>query len=271
MTHDQVHLRCHTQLTQIPDLYAQAHMALTPGNIPSDDTRHATSNPSRPTVRLDIVDLLDTRLTKTNSDEPGTRDPELDRKANARRLGILGTLWLWVTLIDCELADSNQPVQPPNDNIASVCSWLITHLNWTLDMHPDIANDIDWMHRDLQHATGNTPPKPVPCRNCGGHVNGHDNNSWYQCSGCGQSWIADAELVRIGATATRMMTLRQLAAVLEIPLKTLKNAAGTRFLPTGRNTHGTNLYDIDTVRRAQETATTNSRAGRAGRRHRACK
>lgn len=101
-----------TQLADIPDLYAMLPGFREPGSAPADpDARRPTSHPSRPTVRLDVVDLTDERLDKEGADQPGVRDLELDKLAHGRRLGVLGTLGLWVMLCRGELIDSGE--QPP--------------------------------------------------------------------------------------------------------------------------------------------------------------
>ena len=83
-----------------------------------------------------------------------------------------------MVLVDCELADSNQPVSAlPTEDVTSVCMWLLGQMQWILDMHPDIAHDIDSMYRDLQRVVGERSPRDEPCRFCGGEVIGKDNTT----------------------------------------------------------------------------------------------
>lgn len=258
--HDPI-IRVREQLTAIPELYTQAAMHRQPGSTPPDpDQRRATSNPSRPTVRLDVVDLLDERNKTRADDETGQRDPELDKLAGYRRLGVLPTLGLWVAMVQVELEDSGQQVAvccPTRTHTAAgECSWLLTHAETVLELHRDFAKDVDWIYQDLLRACGVRPDHPVSCRACGDRVEGHDKNAWFQCVGCGRSWLFDAEMARIGKAAAGDglgLTLRQMAVELGLAESTLyKLWKLRRVLPQGVGVRGVRLFQVEHVRRAAE-------------------
>jgi predicted RNA-binding Zn-ribbon protein involved in translation (DUF1610 family) len=268
-------VRVRQQLADIPDLYTQLQLFKIPGSAPPDpDARKGSTNPSRPTVRLEVVDLLDERTEKAGSDEPVTRDLELDKLAGSsvsreqaktgqplaygrieRRLGILPTLGLWVMMCRTEMLDQHLTAprcceDSDGHTVAGECSWLLDHVDWILEWHKDFAEDINVMHQDLQRVCGIRREKPIPCRACGGKVEGRDNNAWFLCLGCGKSWLWEAELARMNAAGSKMRTLAQIADEKHLSLKMLKNMARTRFLPTGHDRKGVALYDADVVERA---------------------
>lgn len=111
-------------LGELPELYALLPTFLLPGTRASDDDRHAVGgNPSRPTVNLDVADLLDTREKDA---ERKRTDYDIDRRATrwrdgngkmtgspaARRRGILPTLSSWVLMVDEDLDGTAGYVSP---------------------------------------------------------------------------------------------------------------------------------------------------------------
>lgn len=111
--HDQRVRDTRKHLSELPDLYAQLGLFTLPGSTPPDpDQRSGKSNPShRCVVNLDVLDLTDARL---KDDAEVTRtDYDLDRRAGARRQGIVQTLASWVRLVDSEMNDEGIEHEEP--------------------------------------------------------------------------------------------------------------------------------------------------------------
>lgn len=263
-----------TQLADIPKLYTQLPRFILPGSKPPDpNTPRASSNPARPPVTLDVIDLRDTRLKPNADDEFGERDLELDQMAGYRRLGVLPTLGLWVSMVAAELTDQGEDVEdccPPHQHtIGGECDWLYDWTDLILEQHPDFADDINWIHKDLRQAVGESNRKPYHprCPWCRDKIEGEGETGteWFRCLGCGRTWTFAAEIRRLAATQPPM-TLRQCSEAMRRPLKTLQRwAAELRFLPVGER-NGVKVYDLEIIKRAAASVDSPGRPAR--RRHR---
>jgi predicted RNA-binding Zn-ribbon protein involved in translation (DUF1610 family) len=235
-------------LGEIPELFALLPLYGLPGSTPPDpDARRGTSSPAKPPTVLDVVDLLDTR-EKPQADD-GERDVELDKRAGYRRLGILPTLGLWVSMVAAELDDMDEPVEvccPDRQHtVAGECAWLTTHLDRILELHPDFPEDVEWMWRDLRRVVGERDPLTFYCPKCGWRIEPQDDATWFRCTGCPQTWRMDAEIRRLGAT--QELTLKQIASMRGLALKTLHDWSARGWIaPIGRSARGF-LYDIARV------------------------
>ena len=86
-----------------------------------------------------------------------------------------------------------------------------------------------------------------------------DDNSWFDCTGCPETWVMDAEIQRMAATQPDM-PLTQIAKILGRSLGTLQKwAILGRILPVGRRGK-TFLYDLERVRRVSEATQKRTRA-----------
>ena len=258
--------RVRAWLEQIPDLVAEQPEYLLPGTKPTDpSTRYAAPDPARPPADLGVLDLTDTRH-KPDDDLSPADLIEHDRMALTRRLGILPTLGLWVSLVLDELIDMGEnpatccPTIPDGaggyittHTIVGEVNWLIRHLNTILDMHPDFAGDVEAMHRDLRH--GVRDPQDLlanlACPKCRNRVEPHGRNAWLQCVACNESWTMAAEIRRFGATQPDM-PLSKIAAIIGRPLDTLRKwSIEGKIMPVGRRGQ-TFLYDLERVRRISD-------------------
>jgi hypothetical protein len=85
-------------LADIPKLLTEASHYLTPGSAPIDPTATRGGTIYRIPIVPEIVDLLDTN-------DKALDDIMLNRSGGERRLGVLPTLGLWVSLVWVELDD----------------------------------------------------------------------------------------------------------------------------------------------------------------------
>lgn len=254
-------------LTELPDLYAQQSNYLLPGTRPADPTtRYAPPSSTRPPLTLDVIDLTDTR-TKPDDQLTPSDLIEHDRMAQTRRLGIIPTLGLWVSLVMDELLDLGQdpatccPTTPDGDGgwitthtITGEVDWLLDHLDQILDLHPDFADDIEAMHRDLRHTVGDRDPFHIVCPYCRNTVEPHGDNAWFQCVACFKSWTMSAELRRLGATQPDM-PLSKIAGLIGRSLHTLRKWAMEGRIEPIRRRGQTLLYDLERVRKVSDQIT----------------
>lgn len=255
-------------LAEIPELVAEASHYLEPGSAPKDpDARHGTTVYRIPIVP-EIADLLDQRdkalndimLNRTSIDwEDGTGRKIIDPRI--RRLGVLPTLGLWVALVYAELEDlgrSPRACCPARSHtIGGEVNWLDQYASDAVELHDDFPRDIELLWVELRRACRIRPEYIPQCPKCGHRlegVYGSDSDkeaAWYRCTGCPKTFVMDAELKRLALTQPPM-TLREIASMLQLPLRTLQGwATGPhpRFSSNGRG-----RYELEHVKRAAASA-----------------
>ena len=268
MTPETIADRVRRQLTDIPDLMVEVALYLTTGSLPPDpDARHGTNNPARIPIVAAVTDLLDVRSKRFSDEDEGVRDLELDRKAGSRRLGVLPTLGLWVSMVHAELEDLGTPAReccPPRQHtVAGEVGWLMEQLDRVLELHNDFAEDVDWLWTDLRKACRLRPPLPLTCATCGFALEGMDSDAWFRCTGCPRTWRMDAELRRLGATQPGM-PLSQVSRLLEVPVKTLHDWKSRGWiLPVGKR-GATFLFEVEKVQQVRDNMARGRPRGEAG-------
>jgi hypothetical protein len=195
----------------------------------------------------EVVDLLDRR-------EKDVDDASSNRLAGERRLGVLPSLGLWVSVAYPELEDlghSPRECCPPRcHTVTGEALWLHSYAQLILELHDDFAADIAKLHRELQKACRIRQEYVPKCPNCRWRVepvypDGGGGPSYWRCTGCSKTWVHDAEVARLALTQPKM-TLRQISSMLNIPLRTLYNWRNQNRFSGGP------LYEVDHVRRAAE-------------------
>lgn len=235
------------QLAEIPDLMAEVSYYIEPGSAPIDpDARHRHGNLAKLPLVAAVADLLDERQKDLTDPE----DLPANRKNGERRLGVLRTLGLWVSLIHPELEDTEGETAvccPGREHtISGECSWLIQHLDFTMGLHPDFGCDISAIWRDLRNQTRTVDAGPLRCliETCGWPVEEMSGGAWYRCTGCRRSW-SRLELHKLHEQQ-KPKTLSEIAALTQIPLSTLKDWAKRRWIkPAVRD--GKSLYSLTKV------------------------
>jgi hypothetical protein len=258
-------------LADIPDLVAEASYYLTPGSAPIDPTgKHGTTVFKIP-ISSEIFDLLDDRdkalddvmLNRTAIDwEDGDGRKVVGERL--RRLGVLPSLGLWVSLVHAELEDLQRDPQPccpaRNHTIAGETAWLAEWAETIVELHPDFPRDIELLWTELRRACRIRREYVPSCPQCSTDrhrnflegVYGSDEDvapAWWRCPACGFTAVRDAEIKRVAALQPRM-TLRQIAGLLQLPLRTLHFwRSKNRFQPDSRG-----LYELEHVKRAAVSA-----------------
>lgn len=158
-------------LADIPDLYALLHdhlpEFLAAGSVPVDPDEHQSARKrpgSTPPIRLEVIDLLQTRKLEGTLAWLGWDGGDPDRDL---RHGVHGTLELWIMLIMSELPDAGRHRYEPPPNVTGMCTWLAYDLDWIVDHHTDFAKSISRIHRALQQACGVRSPLKLNCPKCG--------------------------------------------------------------------------------------------------------
>jgi hypothetical protein len=174
-------------LGELPDLFAQLSHFWEPGSSPKDpDQRRGKSNPAhRSVVNLDVLDLTDVR-EKANA-EPTRTDYDLDRRAGARRQGVLPTLASWSRLVDSELWDAGieHEEQAAEATVSGECGYLLRHMTWIGQQAwlNELHDDVEWLRKDLRRAIGDfdRPTLRLVCPQCGSPSE-LINVKWLACS-----------------------------------------------------------------------------------------
>lgn len=176
-------------LREIPDHYALLPTFALPGsaekNPDSGTTKAAFVNPP---VRLEVIDLLDSRVGRIWN---GTA-PAHDRR------GVIGTL---VALVE-QIVDGRHLTPPATVTVTSACALLQRHRLWLCeqDWAGDAYAELKQLHRDVSNAVGIFRRPPVGrChvviddaeKPCGGPLHPNDYGG-VRCSRCGEIWNADA-------------------------------------------------------------------------------
>lgn len=239
-------------LTDLPSLYSLLPLFAQPGS--SGEERRASTNPSRPPTNLGVVDLLDTREKAGSS--PVRDDYNLDKRAGARRQGILPTLGSWVRLVDGELHDEGREHVSPDEaaTVASECAFLLLHLGWVHDQtwFGELAADVKRMREDCRQAIGEPGPSILVCTvvTCGWSIEALDGGKAARCTGCGREW-SNRELERLHLEQ-QPMTLAEIAPHVNKPVGTLYDWASKKKLwikPVARD-NGVSLFLLLDVQRA---------------------
>lgn len=257
------------------------------GSRPVDpEKRVGTSSPARPPLVLAVLDLEDSR-EKADSD-PQRLDYDLDRRAGARRNGVVPTLQSWVRRADGEMHDQDLKHNPPGQALAcggacmitssiagdlmqgpctydrdkhlepatigSETAWLQAHVDW-ISKQPwadEIAAELEQMLTDIKAVTGWSRAEPDRCPDCNWIVEPRDGGAWYVCTGCARTWAMQSEINRLFAEQSYSMLLSECAAEVERPVSTLKEWRARGWVnPVGKDHRGY-LYDVRKVRAVAE-------------------
>jgi hypothetical protein len=183
--------RCENQLrdwlTAIPDLYALLPTFIHHGTTDRNPDSKATKAANAPApMRLDIIDLLDTRHARKWL---GT-----DHTDNQR--GTLGTVAGWANTI----RDERHLKTPAPTTVAQACDLLATQMLWLIEQpwaHEAHA-ELKTLHRELSDAIGDYRPRPVGrCHvdnedgePCGGPLLAN-NYGGVHCPRCNSTWDAN--------------------------------------------------------------------------------
>ena len=245
-------------LAAIPEAYANLPGYLLPGSQPPDPEKRTahTVVSHRSILRLEVVDLLDVR---EKADASPTRDDfDVDRRAGARRQGILPTLSSWVRLVDSEMWDEGDEHQnpPTQRTVAGECAWLASQLEWIEAQRwvGEIEEDLARMLADMLRACGVKPEPVYRCPNCRDLVRPEDKGAWYRCLGCGQTWAMHNEINRLLAQQANTMTLKACAEDVGRPKSSLEEWRARGLInPVAKDDRGRFLFDVECVRRISET------------------
>lgn len=186
---NQCESRFHDWLTKIPENYALAPMFVEHGTTDKNPESKATKSANAPApMRLDIIDLLDTRRGRKWNGTEVTED----------RRGTIGTLQAYAS----ELIDTRPLTATPlPTSVSGCCALLDRHRLWLTEQEwiPDAYADIKKLHRSLSDAIGDYRQKPVgKCHTipenaetaCGGSLFAGTYGGVH-CARCGATWDAD--------------------------------------------------------------------------------
>lgn len=192
----------HNWLTKIPDLYALLPGYTIPGSIEKNPESKATKRAEvAAPLRLDVLDLLDTRLGRK----------WLGTAAAEDRRGVLGTLEVHARAVIDERHVANTLGHPPT--VTQVCALLDRHRLWIAeqDWITYLYEDVKQVHRNLSDATGDYRRPPV------GHCHVEDDNGrcdgplyantygGVHCAKCRATWDA-AHLRQLGLAQAEAQT-----------------------------------------------------------------
>jgi len=267
-------------LEQIPASFDLLDEFILPGSIPaSPDGARGSSSPSRPPLNLVVLDLQDTR-EKPDSD-PQRTDYDIDRRAGARRQGVLPTLVAWVRVVDEERDGEDDYVAPwkreaccqgcpityamggigygpcvgalrPHAwiplTLAEAATFLLDHVDWIVDQQwaVEIADECAAILRDIRAAIGEFDVKnQLACMDCGWDVHEANGGDYFRCSGCAKTW-GRIELHRMAERKTPK-TMKQCATIIGVSVRTLRYArAEGAFKPVARD-GSADLFDLQQV------------------------
>lgn len=249
-------------LAELPAAYEQLFWYWLPGGRPADtgSLQHHSALDTRALIMLDVLDLTDTRI-KPDSD-PTRDDYELDRvqwswedgdgrkvtEPGRYRQGVVPTLRGWVTRIDAEMWDADQPHPEPPDQMTAYgeCNWLTHQLDWSTAQPwlSDITADVNRMFTDVQRVVKEMDFKLI-CTECGWRVEEQDGGAWYRCTGCG--WARSRMELHRAAERKKPKTLAEIASLINVSLKTLRTYADKGYLKVVARYGKASLYDLDAV------------------------
>lgn len=250
-------VRLREALEGLPAAYSDLRHFRLPGSRPPDpDAKpRGKRQSSRPPLVVDVIDLEDQR---EKADADATRaDYDLDRRAGARRQGVLPTLACWVRLVDGELWDDGIEHEPPADDptVATECGFLLTHIDWIGEQQwlGEITGDIGAMLDDVRHATGWRPEPKYHCGTCGWDVEGRDPGddgkfTWFNCTGCPKTWTRATGEAALQREQANFQPLRACAKAVERPIETLRFWRAQGWIShVGKDRRGF-LYDLRLIR-----------------------
>lgn len=240
----QCETRLHAWLGRIPDNYALLPTFLEHGTTERNPESKATKSATAPApMRLDIIDLLDTRHGRRWNGLAPAHD----------RRGVIGTLRVHV-----ERLMEERPLTATWDDtsVTEACKLLDRHRLWLAeqDWIDLLYEDLRQLNRELSDAVGDYRRPPVGrCHivndadtECGGPLYANDYGG-VRCLRCGSTWDAD-HLAQLGlAQAMRdpdeatAQEIQHLYGVKPSTLRTWAERGAVRKL--GRNKRGQQLYD----------------------------
>lgn len=216
MTDDQKHAEILQALRALPDLCAQ----LDPTERTPGPKMHGTPG-SRPPLRLDVIDLLDTRRKREFD--------WLDISAGGDdRHGVLPSLEWWTRWVHADRADADlhQPELADTPTIATECGYLASVWDYVgaQDYAGEIRSDIKHLLAVVQHALGIRREYTPACRRCRNALSKTygpegDGTFWYECPWCGKVEDLNSGLRDLGRV--QLATLAEISDLLDIPVKTL--------------------------------------------------
>lgn len=175
----------HDWLTQLPDLYALLPLFAIPGTVEKNPESKSTKRSEvEAPIRLDVIDLLDTRLGRIWL---GTA-PAHDRR------GVVGTLMVYAE----QLVEERPLSTPPAPNVSALCTLLDRHRLWLgeQDWITLFHDELKTIHRACSDANGDYRRPPVG--HC--HIEGDDGpckgplfankNGGVRCAKCAATWDA---------------------------------------------------------------------------------
>jgi hypothetical protein len=179
--------RLHTWLTTIPTNYALLPTFIEHGTVDRNPDAKATKAVNAPSpMRLDIIDLLDTRYGRTMNGIAPAHD----------RRGVIGILKVHVE----RLAEERPLTTITTISVTSACALLDRHRLWLTEHHwiTDLYEDIRILHRTLADACGDyRRPAVGACHipnqdgdPCGGGLHANPYGGVH-CGRCGATWDAN--------------------------------------------------------------------------------
>jgi hypothetical protein len=142
-------------LKDIPTVYALLPAVLEPGTVDRNpDARTTRSSFAAAPMRLDVIDLLDTR----RGIHAGAVQPTKSQDFTDARRGALGTL----SDLSAEVAELRD-ITPPASDISSNCTFLKRHLEWISrhEIAGHVHTEVKALNRTLCDAIGDYRPHPV--------------------------------------------------------------------------------------------------------------
>ena len=249
MSEELVQVRRH--LADIPELLEEASHYLIPGSAPIDPTATRGTTIFRIPITPEIFDLLDER-------DKALDDIMLNRSGGERRLGVLPTLGLWVSLAWAELDDTGRTPReccPAREHtVAGEVRWLSEYAGDIIELHPEFHRDVEQLWEELRRACRIRKDYAPKCPRCGFKIEGifgseeDEYPAWYRCTGCPKTWVKEAELRRLGATQPPM-TLRQIASMLKLSCRDVYGwYSKNRYMPVGTDGRGRKLFEVEHVK-----------------------
>lgn len=181
--------RLDTWLREIPEHYDRLPELLEHGTV--DGERFGVCGDAAAPMRLDVVDLLDTRHGRCGRGRAFSDDLH----------GAVGALIGWVRVVA-----EDRRVTQPRGTVPAMAAFLLRHLAWIGEQIwvDDFTLEVRQLHRQLAAAVGVQPPLPVG--RCGAVVDGEccggplwpDHVGGVHCGSCGDRW-SSATLARLGA------------------------------------------------------------------------
>ena len=206
--------RLRDSLRDLPERLATATALLAGEKLGGGgDSAHPVPT-SRPPLNLAVIDL--TRRGRVHDDPIA--------HMTTRSAGVVTMLASWTRLAHGEMLDTDTATTEPatHPTGATECAWLLRHIVWILAQQwvTEFAEDVAIADRDVRAALHERREYLPRCDRCGYRLEAMDAGSWYRCTGCQRVIDHWAELKRL-AEIQPPMTLPELSAAINVPLKTL--------------------------------------------------